>query len=171
METLESTALEPAANGHPGITGDEAIIAAIEQKRVALHVRAEELKAELATITPELKRYEKAIAAIRGEPLGNPQKAKAGPGRPKGSRPIRGQRVSEAALERTWAAILQLTEDADEFTQTQVRAITADTSGVSSLAFEAMRQEGDGRIRFARQAGQHKYYRLSQSAIEEREEP
>jgi hypothetical protein len=163
METLEPSAtLEAAANGHPGLTGDEDIIAAIEQKRVALHIRAEELKAELATVNPELRRYEKAIAAIRGDKPAPIKPAKGG-----SKRLVRGQTVSGEAVKRTWAAIEQLTEQADDFTQTQVRAITGDSSGVSSLAFEKLRQ--DNQIRFARQEGQQKIYRLSQASVDERE--
>ena len=62
METPDTAAiLEPATNGNPGIMSDDAIIAAIEQQRVVLEARAEKLRAELAKIVPELKRYEKAI--------------------------------------------------------------------------------------------------------------
>jgi hypothetical protein len=162
----QQTALEPTANGSPGLVGDDAIIAAIEQKRVGLYARAEELKAELAKITPELRRYEKAIMAIRGEPLGNPQGKRPGP-KPKTAAAGVAKKVSEETIERTWEAIQQLAVDGDEFTQVQARAVTGDKSSTSSLAFEALRQ--DGRIRFARQQGLHKYFRLGSVALSETE--
>jgi hypothetical protein len=157
MEATDTAILEPAANGNPGsMSTDDAIIAAIEQQRVVLEARAEKLRAELAKIVPELKRYEKAISVIRGEPLAHPRVSKA----PKSTAK---QKVSDEEITRTWEAIQRLLEDSDEFTQVQVRAITNQKSSTSSLAFEALRQEG--RIRFARQQANFKYYRLTRSAV------
>lgn len=160
METPDTAAiLEPAANGNPGIMSDDAIIAAIEQQRVVLEARAEKLRAELAKIVPELKRYEKAIAVIRGESLAHPR------GQSKAPKVNAKAKISDEEVTRTWEAIQGLLEDSDEFTQVQVRAITGQKSSTSSIAFEVLRQEG--RIRFARQQANFKYYRLTRSAVAE----
>ena len=149
-------------NGHAGLTGDEQIIAAIEAQSAAARARAAELRAELERITPELRRYDKAIAALRGESLtpGKPKK-KDGPPSAKYA-----QKVSPEAVDRIWEAVQKLTGEGgqDEFTQVQARTITGDTSGVSSLAFEALRQ--DGKIRFARRDGNQKVFRLTHAEVE-----
>lgn len=159
---MSTTTFDPAANGAPPLQSDQDIIAAMEAQRAALAVRETELMAELAKITPEVRRYEKAIKAIKGEPLGNPQGRTKTPG-PKPAK--KGKGISPAGIERAREAIRVVAADNDEFTQVQVRAITGEKSSSTSLAFEALRQEGF--IRFARQQGLHKYFRLTHSAVAE----
>lgn len=155
--------VEAAYNGDTGIHGDDAIIAAIEAQSAAARARAEELKAELERITPELRRYDKAIAALRGELANSPKpKKKDGPPSAKYA-----QKVSPEAVDRIWEAVQKLTGEGgqDEFTQVQARSITGDSSGVSSLAFESLRQ--DGKIRFARRDGNQKVFRLAHAEVAE----
>jgi hypothetical protein len=155
----QDVAVDPATNGHRPLEGDEAIIAAMEAQSAAVRARAEELRAELERISPEVRRYEKAIAALRGEPLS------AG-GRPKAStapkRPREGRGTSGAVVERIRVAILEFAADRDEFNQAEIRALTGDSSGKSSLAFEQLRQ--DGVIRLSRREGPRKWFRLTQGA-------
>ena len=71
--------------------------------------------------------------------------------------------ASEQSVERNEAAIRQLAEDHDDITQVQVRAITGESSGQSSLAFRELRERGV--IRLARQAGNAKIFRLTRAAL------
>lgn len=153
--------LDPTANGSPGLHGDEAIIAALEESSAAVRARAEELRAELAKVAPELRRYDKAIAALRGEPAGHPQTAAATP------RKREKKGLTGAAMDRVRAEVLKLAEATDDFTQVDVRSVTGDSSGVTSIAFETLRQEG--MIRLVRRDGNLKIYRLTAEALASRE--
>ena len=60
----------PAENGRaPAALDDEQIVAAIRVQVDALEAQRAELQAQLDEITPQLRRYEKAMLAILGEPL------------------------------------------------------------------------------------------------------
>ena len=108
-------------------------------------------------ITPQLRRYEKALLAIRGEPLRKDRREQQNdeqePSAPKAKAPgARGQTASDEGIARNLAAIRQIAADRDDFTQVEVRAITGESSGQSSLAFRALRDRGV--IRLARQQEQ-----------------
>jgi hypothetical protein len=161
-----------ASNGHAATNPDDAIIDGIRAQLDGLEARRAELQAQLDEITPQLKRYEKAMLAIMGEPLrkdrrdpetGEIVRAKPGP-KPKGT----SQKASEESIERNVSAIRQLAADNDDFTQVDVRAITGEKSGQSSLAFRALRERGV--IRLARQQGNAKYFRLTRAALNEQPE-
>lgn len=164
---------EPAAaddNGTGGIGAEvdaarSAATAALE-RMVAVHaIERDKLKARLAEIEPEIKQAEKALAALRGEPLGHPQN-KRGPYKTKSSRDTTGTGVSEERLTMVADGITSYTAAGhDEFRQVDIRGVVDVTSGVTALAFEALRQRGT--IRLARQDGNNKWYRLTRETLRE----
>ena len=170
MPDVDQQAL-PTSNGHAAtLHHDDQIVALIRVQADALEAKRAELQAALDEITPQLKRYEKALLAIQGEPLRKDRRdpetgeliprAKPGP-KPKGTVKVTG--ASAESIARNEAAIRQLAEDHEDITQVEVRAITGESSGASSLAFRALRERGT--IRLARQDGNAKYFRLTRSAI------
>jgi hypothetical protein len=128
------------------------------------------LDGELVEARAALKRYEDTRKRLVGEPL----RVNRGPGRPKKtttSAPTgtyKGSRVSPEKLEQVKASILRFAEDHDEFAQVDIRSLPdapLTHSGGIAHAFEQLRQEGF--IRFARQDGLKKLYRLTRSAVAE----
>lgn len=159
-----------AQNGAATRLGDEELIASIEAQASALRARAEQLRGELEEIEPHLKRYEKSIKALRGEPVGHPGvKRGRSPKNSEGEGPIRAKpsRLSPERLDGIREAILRFCEDHEEFRQVDIRTMAGAPEANSSamaLAFEALRQ--DGVIRFARQQGNAKWFRLTNTAAQ-----
>lgn len=158
------------SNGHAAsLQHDDAIVAAIRVQADALEARRAELQEQLDEITPQLRRYEKAILALQGEPLRkdrrDPETGEIIPRAKPGPKPKAGKTTSasEESIARNRAAIAQLTTEHEDFTQVQVRAITGESSGASSIAFKALREQGV--IRLARQDGNAKYFRLTRAAL------
>lgn len=159
-----------ALNGAATRLGDDELIASIEAQASALRARAEQLRSELETIEPHLKRYEKSIKALRGEPVGHPGVKRGrsvrtseaeGPTRAKPSK------LSPERLEAIRSAVLAYAEDHEEFRQVDIRGTLEGTeanSSVMALAFETLRQENT--IRFARQEGNAKWFRLSNATAQ-----
>ena len=66
---------EPQTNGHAPVDADADLLASLRQRVEALTAQRDELQSQMDEITPHLKRYEKAILALEGKPLGNPSHA------------------------------------------------------------------------------------------------
>jgi hypothetical protein len=171
----------PNLNGHVSDPFEAKLLAdlegAITEKRDRVNTLAAERERVLAALDGELvearaalKRYEDTRKRLVGEPL----RVNRGPGRPKKtttSAPTgtyKGSRVSPEKLEQVKASILRFAEDHDEFAQVDIRSLPdapLTHSGGIAHAFEQLRQEGF--IRFARQDGLKKLYRLTRSAVAE----
>lgn len=162
---------EPANNG---TMPDEEDLAAAEvlQTRIAdLNEQKDQLEAQLEMILPRLRRYEAALTALTGpaEPVKRERKPK--PEKPAGAQAVRQKpsRVAPERLERIKALILEYAEDHEEFRQRDIREIAEPALSNSSMmatAFEQLRQEDENFIRFARQDGNSKYYRLTRETVE-----
>jgi hypothetical protein len=163
----EPTAAADNGTGGAGAEVDAARAAAVSalERMVAVHaVERDKLKARLAEIEPEIKSAEKALAALRGEPLGHPQ-GKRAYNKTKSSE-SKSTGVSDERLALVTDAITSYTAAGhDEFRQVDIRGVVDVTSGVTALAFEALRQRGA--IRLARQDGNNKWYRLTREALRE----
>lgn len=155
-------------NGRATLGADDEIVAAIRVQADALEARRVELQAQLDEITPQLQRYQKAIKAMQGEPLRQDRRdpetgelVRAKPGaKPKAKAPMT---ASEESVVRNETAIRRLAEDHDDITQVEVRALTGESSGQSSLAFRELRERGV--IRLASQKGNVKRFRLTRAAL------
>jgi hypothetical protein len=135
--------------------------AEVEQRRN----RVDELTTELDVVKPELRRYERVLAQLTGEPSAAPTKKR---GRPRGTK--EGKGIGDDRLDAIRTAIFHYARDHDEFAQVDIRAFAGDAvtgggSGIMTLAFERLRQEGT--IRFARQEGNRKMFRLTREAARE----
>jgi len=120
------------------------------------------LRARLDNANQRLARAEKAKRFLTGEPA--PQGKPRGPykkftagGEAKG--------VSEERVELVERTIREYIaeHDTDEFRQVDIRAITGMTSSTTATSFERLRQRGI--IRFARQDGNNKWFRLTRQAM------
>lgn len=167
----EVTQVPAQSNGRVLSPIDDGIAQAIQKQLDGLEAQRAELQSALDEITPQLQRYQKALKAILGEPLRVDRRdpetgeivARKKPG-PKPKNPgVKTATASEESIARNTAAIRQLSEDHDDITQVEVRAITGESSGASSLAFKELRERGI--IRLARQDGNHKYFRLTRAAL------
>jgi hypothetical protein len=134
-----------------------AVLPALENAIEAGATRRDELQAELDAINAEIKRCERARAALVETP------------KPRGPKPP-GTRVrtkpagiGDERLAAITEAIRGLAAENDEFSQVEVRSITGFNSGVTAIGFEKLRQ--DGMIRFARQDGLRKVFRLTREAL------
>jgi ribosomal protein S25 len=159
------------SNGHaPLLTGDESIIATIQVQVDQLEARRAELQAQLDEITPQLRRYEKAVTALRGEPLtkarprvdpetGEVLRQKPGP-KPKG-RTTKG--ISDEIVAQVEQVFRELAIERDDVAQVDVRAKLGIGSGAAALAFAELRNRGV--IRLAGQTGLRKNFRLTRAAL------
>jgi CRP-like cAMP-binding protein len=148
--------LTPATNGAGDLDLDRRIITELRDRIEAHQARAATLRLEAAELIEESKRYTRALEAIIGKPPGRRRKA--------GAR-VRSEpsKLSPERVAEVREAILAFARDNDEFRQVDIRAKSGHTSGVLSLAFELLRQEGT--IRLARQVpGEGKYFRLTRAA-------
>jgi hypothetical protein len=164
----------PSPNGHVDEPFEAKLLAdldgAIREKRdrmLALEADRAAIDERLAEQRAALKRYEDTRKRLVGEPL----RVNRGPGRPKKTTSpsaARSKPVSAERLEQVRQCILRFAEDHDEFAQVDIRSMPdapVTHSGNIAHAFEALRQ--DGFIRFARQDGLKKLYRLTRSAVAE----
>jgi hypothetical protein len=156
---------------------DAELISHIVERSSALRARSEQLHAELAEIAPQLRKYDKAIAALKGEPLINHPGRKRG--RPPGSGngagtgrhpnpPARGTGVSEERMAAVEEAIRRYAETHEEFRQVDIRTMPdtpMSNSGALAHVFERLRQANV--IRLARAEGNNKWFRLTREAIRE----
>lgn len=160
-------------NGHVDEPFEAKLLAdldgAIREKRdvvTALESERAKLDERLLVARAAAKRYEDTRKRLVGEPL----KAGRKPGpKPPGSAPVRAtpSRTSPEKMEALRELIRRYAEDHDEFAQVDIRTLPDSPvthSGGIAHAFEALRQ--DGFIRFARQDGLRKIYRLTRSAAQ-----
>jgi hypothetical protein len=160
------------SNGHAAVDPDDAATAPLRERLAALTAQRDELQVQMDEITPQVRRYEKAILALEGKPLGNPQGPRnrdrddldSPPQRQgKGRRPP----ISEARVDEIEAAVRQIASERDDVTQVQVRSVTGHNSSITALAFEVLRQRNV--LRLARRQGNLKVYRLTHEAMAQTE--
>ena len=109
-----------------------------------------------------LRRAERALTVLRGEPLRQPT---VGPNAPTKTK-ARGTGVGTDRLDQIRTLIQEFVVDHDEFRQVDIRSMPGVDSWSSSqtaTAFDLLRQEGF--IRLARQSGNNKYFRLTRQAL------
>jgi DNA-binding transcriptional ArsR family regulator len=168
MQTNDLT--DAGASAHApsnGASTDDAAVAAIRKEIASRRVRYDELRAELDELTPELRRYEKALALLTGETAYVKPGPKGGPKlKPEGK--IKGKQntdwnVSDERMEIILNTIRAWADDHDEFRQTDIRIAVGYDGNTISKAFERLRQAG--MIRLARQQGTNKYFRLTRAAM------
>jgi hypothetical protein len=180
--TLDDLTLTEAdANGHPEPPDPDVLIRQLESyvraKEMELHLLAERSDA----IRTEMKRYAAALRALTGEPKSpGPKSARVGSGvkfastRLESGEIVRtrsgGTRNTSKIGPEMYDAIkgktLEIASHMEEFRQIDVRSAMGGSAGKSStmsLAFERMRQENI--IRFARQDGIQKYFRLTREQV------
>jgi hypothetical protein len=162
-----AAAARAAANGGTANTQlDSKLSELLRQEIAQRRVRVDELQAELDALKPELRRYERVLAQLSDDPA--EQAAKPGPkGKAKGTQSkagvAEGKGIGDERVAGIRDAILVYAEDHDEFRQVDIRTATGESnSGIMTLAFERLRQ--DGVIRFARQDGNNKWFRLTRQA-------
>jgi hypothetical protein len=173
--TLDDLTLTEAdANGHPEPPDPDVMIRQLESyvraKEMELHLLAERSDA----IRGEMKRYAAALRALTGEPK-SPGAKKVGSGvkfsstrlesgeivRTRSGATRNTSKIGPEMYESIKSKTLEIAADKEEFRQIDVRTALGGAAGKSStmsLAFERMRQENI--IRFARQDGIQKYFRL-----------
>jgi DNA-binding transcriptional ArsR family regulator len=164
---MEASTAVGGANGTVPATARDRIAHDLETEIVQLQERREQLEAELATVSSDIKAFEQSLLRLRGEPL---IKTTRGSGRPRGGRMTTAtgastSRVGPEVLAEIEAAIRAYAVDHDEFRQVDVRGTMTGTMANSSkmaTAFEQLRQEGV--IRLARRDGINKYFRLTETA-------
>lgn len=167
---------EPQSNGHGPTPADEdaKMVASLRKRVEALAAQRDELQAQMDEITPHLRRYEKAILALEGQPInqhrqrsddGEPPSL-TGPkrGRPAGIRPKgKSGSISDERLVPIEQAVRDLAREQDDISQVAVRTRTGDNSGTMAIAFEVLRQRNV--IRLVRQEGNVKVFRLTREAL------
>jgi hypothetical protein len=155
MEDTVTSNGRPAEEAALPVASESPAIAGLRSEMAVLVKRREELLAAINAITPELKRYEKALAFLTGE-IAAPKKKAAVQKRDH-------TRVSDDRVELIRRAILLYARDHEEFRQVDLRTATGFTSSVMATSFEKLRQTNV--IRFARQDGNNKWYRLTREAV------
>jgi len=164
---VSSPAASAAAAGNGGTTELDAQLVKLLRGEIAhRRNRVDELTTELEALRPELKRYERILRELTGAPAAKPGGKKRG--RP--AKPGRGKGIGEDRLAAIRTAVLHYARDHDEFAQVDIRAFAGDAvtgggTGIMTLAFETLRQEDT--IRFARQDGNRKMFRLTRKAARE----
>jgi len=150
--------------GSPDSQLDVQVVKLLRKEVAQRRARVDELTAELDELKPSLRRYERVLAQLSDNPA--EQERKPGPKRT-GRKNSRGKGISDERLERIRQAVLRYARDHDEFRQVDIRAFVGENaaSGILTLAFERLRQEGT--VRFARQDGNNKWFRLTREAVRE----
>lgn len=150
--------------GDPGVarSARQRIAAELEKEIGGLLQREHALELQLAEVKNDLKTFEQSLRRLRGEPLiKHPGRSRTTPANP-GSK----TRVSEERVEMIRQAIFRYAEDHEEFRQVDIRSMMEGTlanSSVMAMAFERLRQ--DNVIRFARQDGNAKMFRLTRQTV------
>jgi hypothetical protein len=149
-------------NGTAPMPEAEAIIAQLRELVVTRQTALAEHDRLRSQIVNELRTYEKALQALQGEP----RKA----GRPKGQSRTAPSKLSDERLAEIERIVREFAADHEEFRQVDIRSAYGTlpsggtmTSGMSAIAFEALRQRNV--IRVARQDGNSKFYRLTREAL------
>jgi hypothetical protein len=152
--------MSEAGEVNGSVPPDDPIIEGLRSRIEVKETDVRRLKASLTKLEMDLKQDQKALAILRGEKLGAGGRPPASANKPARVRE-KPSGVSEERLELVRGAITQL--DTDEFRQVDVRGIMDITSSATAMAFETLRQRGV--IRFARQDGNNKWYRLTREEL------
>jgi len=164
--TSASAAAHAATNGaDPQL--DEQLLKLLRVEVAQRRSRVEELEGELSELKPALRRYERVLAQLSDDP--DERERRPGPKRARSSHP-KSKGIGDERLDAIRNAVLHYARDHDEFSQVDIRAfagdgVTGGASGIMTVAFERLRQEG--MIRFARQDGNKKMFRLTREAARE----
>ena len=157
-----------AQNGRAPIQ-DAEIIDAVQRRIDQRQVRVVELETELVEQRAQLKRDERVITLLRGEPT-TVTGAKRGP-KPKPKTPeLGGTQVGDELLIRIETAIRRYAEDHEEFRQVDIRTMPdppSTSSGALATAFEKLRERNV--IRLVRKQGNNKIFRLTPGALAEQQ--
>jgi hypothetical protein len=151
--------MDTSSNGHGVDTEDAALLDAVQARIDRRRRRIDELEAELAIHRPQIKRDERVIALLKGDDVAKPAK-------PAGKPAPRGHGVAEGTVAAIEDAIRRYTLDHEEFRQVDIRGMPnppTGNSGAVATAFERLRERGV--IRFVRQDGNAKYFRLTREAV------
>jgi hypothetical protein len=143
----------------------EDVIARLRSVVETHEAKRAELKAQLDAMDLEYKRADRALKMLTGELVTGKQSRQ-----PTSSARVREipSRVSDERLAVLRDTVLAYAEDHEEFRQVDIRTLpNVDSfltrSSILALGFEALRQEGT--IRFARQDGNNKWFRLTRQAM------
>jgi hypothetical protein len=178
--TLDDLTLTEAdANGHPEPPDPDVMIRQLQSYVHAKETELQLLAERSDAIRGEMKRYAAALRALTGEAK-SPGAKKVGSGvkfastrlesgeivrtRSGGTRNT--SKIGPEMYDAIKSKTLEIAADNEEFRQIDVRTALGGSAGKSStmsLAFERMRQENI--IRFARQDGIQKYFRLTREQI------
>lgn len=154
----------PMNNGTIPDEQDLEVAEALQARIASLTEEKERLEAELEQITPRLRRYERALTMLTAaeepprpgrKPKSEGQRVRATP-----------SKVGPEMLAEIQAFVLDYARDHEEFRQVDIRTAEGTPvkdSGKLSSAFEQLRQSNV--IRFARQQGNAKYFRLTRETI------
>ena len=165
MEDAPAPVAYPPASGNGLAPLDTDVIVALRRRISERREALDDLQARASELTRELRRHEKALAILLDEP---PTKKL---GRPPGQKQVRNKpsNIGPERLELIERTIREFTQDREEFRQVDIRGITDIKSSVMATAFEQLRQANV--IRFARQDGNNKYYRLTREALRSSDAP
>jgi hypothetical protein len=158
QEQLGSNGVADREAAADALIGDDEIVVGIRRRIAHRKEHIEALQAQIDPMLAQMKRDERALALLTGEERAKPG-LKPGP-KPKGDR-VRDNpsRVGDERLAQIRETIAAFAADHEEFRQVDIRTITGLTSSNMATAFEMLRQQNV--IRFARQDGNNKYYRLT----------
>jgi hypothetical protein len=140
---------------------DETIVAGLRQQIANLRRQERDLRIQAATMSSQIKRYERALKVL--QPGQQPAKPIAKRLRPS-SDPTR---IGTERMERIREVVLEYAQTHEEFRQVDIRGLIDINSSSAAVAFERMRQEN--MIRLARREGVAKWYRLTHETLSESE--
>jgi len=158
-EVLDVEAAARLLEEQDGPYTKDPLIEDLKKQVRSMRARERKLLDELDVLTPQLRRYEKALKVLEGEPIraGRPPKDATK------KRATRPNKIGPEKLGQIREAVLEFADTHEEFRQVDIRGVMDVTSGVTAIAFEMLRQEN--LIRFARQDGNNKWYRLTREAL------
>lgn len=150
-------------NGQVVDIDDDDIVQAVQARIDRRRARIDELEGELAEHRAQAKRDERVVALLRGE-ASQPGPKPAAKVR-RGGAQVGGTKVGAELMTAIEASIRQYAVDHEEFRQVDIRKMAnppTTSTGALATAFEVLRQ--DNVIRFVRQDGIAKWFRLTPTA-------
>jgi hypothetical protein len=146
-------------NGSASTIEDADIIEAVQRRIDQRQARVIEIETELVEHRAQLKRDEKVVALLRGE------EASKKPG-PKPRQAASQKGIGDDLLAGIEAAVRRYADGHEEFRQVDIRKMPdtpTDKSSVMATAFDHLRERNV--IRFVRQEGISKVYRLTRETV------
>ena len=138
-------------------------IASVRRAVASRRERIRTLQLQVEKLTPELRRYERALSYLTGEPVNyKPKKIGSKMEAMKAKAPA-GTKLGDGRYEQMSGWVLDFAREHEEFRQIDIRALHGMSSGASSQLFEMMRQRNV--VRVARKSGNNKYYRLTSEGL------